>query len=156
LKRLPDWVAVLFSDTEALLFYDAYINCFERLLESLMNKKLYVGNLNYAVTDDELRKLFLEIGPVVSATVITDKATGRSKGFGFVEMETEQAAMAAIEELNNREVRERAISVSEARPPRERSFGGDGGRRNDRRGGNRGQQRSKRPYGDRDRRDRDY
>jgi RNA recognition motif-containing protein len=93
-----------------------------------MNKKLYVGNLSYETTEDELQKLFIEVGPVVSATIITDRASGRSKGFGFVEMETEQAAQEAIERLNNQEINQRSITVNEARPPKERSFGG-GGRR---------------------------
>jgi RNA recognition motif-containing protein len=92
-----------------------------------MNKKLHVGNLSYETTEDELQKLFVEVGPVVSTTLITDRSSGRSKGFGFVEMETEQAAKEAIERLNNYELNERAITVSEARPPRERSFGGGGG-----------------------------
>ena len=91
-----------------------------------MNKKLYVGNLSYETTEDKLQKLFVEVGPVVSATIITDRASGRSKGFGFVEMETEQAAQKAIEKFNNYELNERNITVSEARPPREdRSFGGE-------------------------------
>lgn len=91
-----------------------------------MNKKLYVGNLSYETTEDKLQQLFIEVGPVVSATIITDRASGRSKGFGFVEMETEQAAQQAIEKFNNYELNERAITVSEARPPREdRSYGGD-------------------------------
>jgi len=99
-----------------------------------MNKKLYVGNLSYETTETELQKLFSEVGPVVSTTIITDKASGRSKGFGFVEMETEQAAQAAIERLNNHEVNQRSIIVNEARPPKERSFGG-GGRRSGPAGG---------------------
>ena len=103
-----------------------------------MNKKLYVGNLSYETTEDELQKLFMEVGPVVSATLITDRASGRSKGFGFVEMETEQAAQEAIERLNNYELNQRTITVSEARPPRERSFGGDGGRGRSPRGGGSG------------------
>ena len=101
-----------------------------------MNKKLYVGNLSYETTEDELHKLFVEVGPVVSAALITDRASGRSKGFGFVEMETEQAAQEAIERLNNYELHQRTITVSEARPPRERSGGGGGGRgRSSRSGG---------------------
>jgi cold-inducible RNA-binding protein len=92
-----------------------------------MNKKLYVGNLSYQTTEDELQQLFVEVGPVVSVNIITDRVSGRSKGFGFVEMETEEAAKEAIERLNNLEVNQRAIAVSEARPPREKSFGGGGG-----------------------------
>ncbi|MCX6050024.1 MAG: RNA-binding protein [Chloroflexi bacterium] len=88
-----------------------------------MTKKLYVGNLNYATTEDQLHTLFSEIGPVASVALITDRDSGQSKGFGFVEMETEAAAQEAIQKLNNREVSGRNITVSEARPPRERSFG---------------------------------
>jgi RNA recognition motif-containing protein len=119
-----------------------------------MNKKLYVGNLNYATTEDELRALFSAVGPVVSVTLITDRMTGQPKGFGFVEMESVEAAQQAIERLNNQEVNQRNITVSEARPPRESSFGGGGGRRSDRGGGGRGG--SSRGGGGRDRdRDRD-
>jgi cold-inducible RNA-binding protein len=105
-----------------------------------MSKKLYVGNLSYATTDEDLRALFAQAGPVVSATVITDRATGRSKGFGFVEMETTQAAQDAINRFNNTEFQQRSISVNEARPPRERSFdgGGGGGSRGGGGGGSRG------------------
>ena len=93
-----------------------------------MNKKLYVGNLNYATTEDELQKLFAEVGPVVSVAIITDRMTGRSKGFGFVEMETETAAEEAIERFNNYELNQRNLTVNEARPPRERRGGGGRGR----------------------------
>ena len=93
-----------------------------------MNKKLHVGSLNYDTTEDQLQQLFGEVGPVVSVNIITDRSSGRSKGFGFVEMETEQAAQEAIERLNNYELGQRTIAVSEARPPRERSSGGGGGR----------------------------
>ena len=101
-----------------------------------MNKKLYVGNLSYATTEDELRTLFAEVGPVTSVTLITDRQTGQSKGFGFVEMETTQAAQAAIERLNNSTVNERALTVNEARPRESSSFGGGG--RSGERSGNRG------------------
>lgn len=101
-------------------------------------KKLFVGNLNYRTTDDDLRALFEGVAPVVSASVVTDRETGRSKGFGFVEMETEEAAQTAIERLNNSEMQERNITVAEARPPRERSFGGDRGGFGGRGGGDRG------------------
>ena len=89
-----------------------------------MTKKLYVGNLSYSTTEDELRKLFSEVGPVVSATIITDRATGQSKGFGFVEMDSVKAAQDAIAKYNNYEMNRRNITVSEARPPKE---GGGGG-----------------------------
>jgi RNA recognition motif-containing protein len=95
-----------------------------------MNKKLYVGNLNYATTEADLQKLFAEVGPVASVTVITDRDSGQSKGFGFVEMATEEAAQAAIERLNNHELNARNLTVNEARPPRDRDQSSDrGGRR---------------------------
>lgn len=104
-----------------------------------MNKKLYVGNLSYATTEEELRKLFAEVGPVASVTLITDRMTGQSKGFGFVEMETTEAAQAAIEKLNNSTVNDRALTVNEARPRESSSFGGGGGGgRSGDRGGSRG------------------
>ena len=103
-----------------------------------MNKKLYVGNLSYDTSEDQLRKLFVGVGPVVSVTVITDRSSGRSKGFGFVEMETEQAAQEAIDQLNNHELNDRTITVSEARPPREHSSGGGGRGRSSRGGSSRG------------------
>jgi RNA recognition motif-containing protein len=94
-----------------------------------VSKKLYVSNLAFAMSDSTLEELFGSIGQVVSAKVITDRDTGRSKGFGFVEMSTDQEATDAIEKLNGTEVLGRAIGVSEARPqqPREnRGFGGGG------------------------------
>lgn len=98
-----------------------------------MSKKLYVGNLNYEVTGDALRELFGTIGEVVSATVISDRMTNVSKGFGFVEMATDEAAQEAINQLNGKEFEGRQITVAEARPPRERSER----RYDDRRGGRR-------------------
>jgi RNA recognition motif-containing protein len=102
-----------------------------------MNKKLYVGNLNYATTEEDLQQLFMAVGPVVSVTMITDRDSGQSKGFGFVEMETEAAAQAAINQLNNHELKERNITVNEARPPREQSSDRGGRRGGPPRGGNR-------------------
>jgi RNA recognition motif-containing protein len=100
-----------------------------------MNKKLYVGNISYGTTEDELRSLFAEVGPVVSVTMITDRATGQSKGFGFVEMETNKAAQDAIDRFNNYEINQRKITVSEARPPREGGFSKGSGDRGRNRGG---------------------
>lgn len=96
-----------------------------------MGKKLYVGNLNYQVTNALLEGLFAEYGTVRSAQVVTDRDTGSSKGFGFVEMGDDQAAQAAIEALHDREVDGRRLTVNEARPREERpsSRGGYGGRR---------------------------
>jgi len=103
-----------------------------------MATKLFVGNLPYTVDDTGLNDLFASFGTVASAKVIIDRDTNRSKGFGFVEFDDDQAAKAAIDELNGKELEGRAIVVNEARPPerRERSSGGGGGfRGNDRRGG---------------------
>lgn len=84
-----------------------------------MNKKLYVGNLNYDTTEDKLKKTFSEAGTVESCDIITDRATNRSKGFGFVEMSTEEEAKKAIEMFNGKELDGRTIRVDEARPPKE-------------------------------------
>src|SRR5476651_342362 len=97
-----------------------------------MAKKLYVGNLSYDVTDGDLTKMFEPHGGVQSAQVIMDRDTGRSKGFGFVEMKTDQEAQAAIAGLNGKEVEGRALTVNEARPKTEgggRGGGGGGGGR---------------------------
>lgn len=84
-----------------------------------MSNKLYVGNLNYDTSEEELQKAFAEFGTVDSATIITDRQTGRSKGFGFVEMSSEEEAEKAIEGLNGKEFGGRTIKVNEARPKRE-------------------------------------
>lgn len=89
-----------------------------------MASKLYVGSLAYSVNDDKLKELFEAHGTVVSAQVIMDRDSGQSKGFGFVEMKTEEEAKTAIKELNGKEIEGRAIVVNEARPKTE---GGGGG-----------------------------
>ena len=99
-----------------------------------MSKKLYVGNLAYQTTSNDLQQLFAQAGTVESAQLIEDRDTGRSKGFAFVEMSTEDEAAAAIEQFNGKEVAGRALKVNEARP-RENRAGGGGGRGF---GGNRG------------------
>lgn len=93
-----------------------------------MGKKLFVGNLGFAVTDAQLQELFGPHGTVESAQVIMDRDTGRSKGFGFVEMRTDQEAQAASAALNGQDHGGRALSVSEARPRPERRDGGRGRR----------------------------
>ena len=85
-----------------------------------MGKKLYVGNLAYGVTDSDLETMFAAHGTVQSAQVIMDRDTGRSKGFGFVEMDSGEAAQAAITALNGQDVNGRALTVNEARPREER------------------------------------
>lgn len=110
-----------------------------------MAKKLYVGNLAYSTTEDQVLQLFSQAGAVVSVNLITDRDTGRPKGFGFVEMETDEGAEAAIQRFNGQTFNERTLTVNEARPREERprsdrprSFnnnsggsGGGGGRRRD-------------------------
>ena len=91
-----------------------------------MGKKLYVGNLSYRMTDSDLEQLFASHGSVTSAQVIMDRDTGRSKGFGFVEMGSDQDATAAITALNGKEIEGRSLTVNEARPKEDR--GGGGGR----------------------------
>lgn len=91
-----------------------------------MNNKLYVGGLPYATTDEQLQQIFSAHGTVESARVITDKFTGRSKGFGFVEMSSGTEAQAAIQALNGTDLEGRNLTVNEARPQEKRSgFGGD-------------------------------
>ncbi len=98
-----------------------------------MNKKLYVGNLLYEISDEDLKELFAQAGNVVSANVIRYHDSGRSKGFAFVEMETEEAAQSAMDTLNGQDFKGRKLVVSEARPPKPRGFNGG----NDGNGGNR-------------------
>ena len=88
-----------------------------------MGKKLYIGNLPFTVTDDQLRDHFSQVGTVTSAQVIMDRFSGRSKGFGFVEMSTDEEASKAISQFNGQDLSGRALTVSEARPkePREGS-----------------------------------
>lgn len=94
-----------------------------------MGKRLYIGNLNYQVNSSELEQMLSEHGAVQSAEVISDRMTGRSKGFGFVEMGTDEEAQAAIDALNGQEHMGRSLTVNEARPrqPREGGGGGYGG-----------------------------
>jgi len=93
-----------------------------------MGKKLYVGNLSYNVNDSKLQEMFSEYGTVESAAVIQDRMTGRSKGFGFVEMSSDAEAQAAISGLNGKDHSGRALTVNEAKPREDRGGGGGGGR----------------------------
>jgi cold-inducible RNA-binding protein len=93
-----------------------------------MAKKLYVGNLAYDVSEDDLRETFGKAGEVESVKIITDRETGRSKGFGFIEMVSDEAAAKAIAELNGTALMDRNITVSEARPQTVRSRMGGRGR----------------------------
>jgi cold-inducible RNA-binding protein len=94
-----------------------------------MGQKLYVGNLPYDLPEDELRNIFSAAGQVASVRLITDRETGRPKGFGFVEMSSEAEAQDAIQKLNGSTVGNRKIVVSEARPMEKRGPGDFGGRR---------------------------
>ena len=91
-----------------------------------MSKKIFVGNLSFQTTESDLDGLFAQIGNVESVSIITDRMTGRSKGFGFVEMSNEDAD-AAIQKLNGADFGGRKLTVNEARPPAKREFGGGGG-----------------------------
>src|SRR5476649_1081639 len=93
-----------------------------------MEKRLYVGNLPFDTSEDDLHQLFSAHGQIVSAKLITDMETGRSRGFGFVEMSTEDEAKAAIDKMNKAKVGERELTVNEARPRPERAGGAGGGR----------------------------
>ncbi|HEY4519418.1 MAG TPA: RNA-binding protein [Candidatus Paceibacterota bacterium] len=106
-----------------------------------MAKKLYVGGLPYATTDSELKEAFSAAGSVESATIITDRMSGRSKGFGFVEMASDEDAQKAIEMMNGKDFGGRTLTVNEARPLEERprrDFRQGGGDRGGDRGGGRG------------------
>jgi cold-inducible RNA-binding protein len=105
-----------------------------------MAKKIYVGNLSFQTTDADLNQMFSEVGQVESVQIITDRDTGRSKGFGFVQMTDDAAAAKAIERFNGKEVNGRALTVNEARPMERRDSGsrGSGGGGRDRGGRGRG------------------
>ncbi len=100
-----------------------------------MSTKLYVGNLSFRTSSEELRDLFAQAGTVESASVVEDRDTGRSRGFGFVEMATPEEAAAAIEQFNGKDLGGRNLTVNEARPKADRGGGGRGGYGG---GGNRG------------------
>src|ERR1700755_2074631 len=104
-----------------------------------MSTRLYVGNLNFRTTSDELREIFSQAGEVDNATVVEDRDTGRSRGFAFVEMATDEGAGAAIEQFNGKELGGRMLTVNEARPRVERGggggYGGGGGGSGGRGGG---------------------
>ncbi len=92
-----------------------------------MSSKLYVGNLSFSIDETSLQQMFSEFGSVTSAKIIMDRDSGRSKGFGFVEMSSAAEAQAAIQKMNGHEVEGRALTVNEARPQEPRNFGGGGG-----------------------------
>ena len=99
----------------------------EGIIGGVMGRKLYVGNLPYSATEQTLRETFSQCGTVDSVTMITDRDTGRSKGFGFVEMSSDSEAQKAIQELNGSTLEDRQIKVNEAKPKAPRGGGGYGG-----------------------------
>jgi len=92
-----------------------------------VTKKLYVGNMSYSTTEQQIRELFSQAGEITEIALITDRETGRAKGFGFVEMATEEGAKEAIKRFNGHSLNDRTLTVNEARPREERSGGGGGG-----------------------------
>jgi cold-inducible RNA-binding protein len=109
----------------------------QQVIENTMNTKLFVGNLSFEVTENDLQDAFVAFGPVSEVNLMTDRSTGRSRGFAFVTMATPEGAQAAIQGMAGKDVKGRALTVNEARPREERSGGGGGGRGGygDRRGG---------------------
>ena len=93
-----------------------------------MGRRLYVGNLPYKTTDEDLTELFGQVGPVDNVRVMRDQATGRARGFGFVEMATDEGAQKAIEQFHQYELEGRSLVVNEAKPRESGGFGGGGGR----------------------------
>ncbi|HYG36457.1 MAG TPA: RNA-binding protein, partial [Clostridia bacterium] len=91
-----------------------------------MNSKLFVGNLSFEVTENDLQDLFAAYGPVTDVNLMTDRATGRSRGFAFVTMATPEGAQAAIQGTSGKDLKGRSLTVNEARPREERSGGGGG------------------------------
>ncbi len=112
-----------------------------------MTTKLYVGNLSFKTTSDDLRDHFSQAGTVESASVIEDRETGRSRGFGFVEMATAEDAQAAIEQFNGKDLNGRNLTVNEAKPKTDRGPGGGGGRGGYGGGGGGGRDRDRGGYG---------
>ena len=104
----------------------------------MSENKLYVGNLSFNTTEEQLAQLFAEFGTVGSASIVTDRETGRSRGFAFVEMGNDQQAKAAISALDGKMIEGRTIQVNVARPRENRGGGGGGGGRGGDRGGDRG------------------
>lgn len=100
----------------------------QQVIENTMNTKLFVGNLAFEVTENDLQDAFVAFGPVSEVNLMTDRSTGRSRGFAFVTMATPEGAQAAIQGMAGKDLKGRALTVNEARPREERPGGGGGGR----------------------------
>jgi cold-inducible RNA-binding protein len=100
-----------------------------------MTNKIYVGNLSYRTSEDQLAENFSKFGKISGTVVVIDRATNRSKGFGFITFESDNSAQQAVQEMNGKELDGRTIKVSIAKPPKEREMGGGGGRGGSRSGG---------------------
>jgi len=122
---LPTWRATTLASFSSA--QKANAGRFDFLRNCFVGTRLYVGNLSYSVSSEQLDELFAAYGQVKSAQVIMDRDTGRSKGFGFVEMADGAGAQAAIEGMNGKDIDGRALTVNEARPREERGGGGGGG-----------------------------
>ena len=120
----------------------------QQVIENIMNTKLFVGNLSFDVTENDLQDAFIAFGPVSEVNLMTDRSTGRSRGFAFVTMATPEGAQAAIQGMAGKDLKGRALTVNEARPREEPSGGGGGGRGGygDRRDGGGGGDRSRSRY----------
>ena len=114
---------------------------------------IYVGNLSFEATEDEVRELFAAFGQVTSVALIKDKFTGRPRGFGFVEMSNDSEAQKAIQELNGKDFKGRNMTINQARPREDSGGFGRGGGYGDRRGGGQGRERRGRPGGDQRKKD---
>jgi cold-inducible RNA-binding protein len=134
MKSIRTWSFDRYRFAEANRFVSFFASQ-KRKRSIFMSTKLYVGNLAFQTTSEELQALFAQAGTVESASVVEDRMTGRSRGFAFVEMATKEEAASAIDQFNGKEVGGRALKVNEAKPRENRGGGGGGGRGF---GGNRG------------------
>jgi RNA recognition motif-containing protein len=137
-QRAPEPEAFAATVSSKPLLFEASLKLHQMERNILMSMKLYVGNLAFQTSSDDLQQLFAQAGTVESASVVEDRETGRSRGFGFVEMSSKEEGAAAIEQFNGKEVNGRNLTVNEAKPRENRGGGGGGGRGGYGGGGGRG------------------